>query len=361
MRALHASADAVLLTDGQLEPPGPKILWANDTLQALTGYGERELIGATPRLFQGPQTDRALLAALKRALAAGDPFHGETVNYRKDGRPYWVEWDIAPVRDDSGAVECFISIQRDVSERRSRELRLQQMTQALERSNRELERYARAVSHDLRSPMQLIHVYAELLQRSAAERLTAKEREHLEALMDVVDRMGASVGSLYDLARAGTGHVTIGQVDLNAALSEACVDLSPEIECTKARIETAPLGKAWGDATMLRLAFQNILSNAMKHRHPRRRPVVRVRPMTDVADGMCGIFFDDNGRGIPGDEAERVFDDGYRIDGQTEGEGSGTGLASVRRLLAFCGGRVELLPKRGAGSRFAVSLPAVVP
>ena len=271
MRALNASADAVILTDARLDPPGPQILWTNDTLQALTGYGERELIGATPRLFQGPQTDRVLLAALKRALAAGDPFHGETVNYRKDGRPYWVEWDIAPVRDDSGAVECFISIQRDVSQRRSRELRLQQMTQVLERSNRELERYARAVSHDLRSPMQLIQVYAELLQRSAGTRLNGDERKHLDALMDVVERMGASVGSLYDLARLGKEGMSIGQVDLNAVLSQVCVDLSPEIERSDARIETAPLGTAWGDATLLRLAFQNILSNAMKHRHPRRR------------------------------------------------------------------------------------------
>lgn len=360
MRALAASSDAVMLTDARLDMPGPRILWTNAALQSLTGYGERDLIGKTPRLFQGSQTDRALLESLKRTLASGPTFHGETINYRKDGRPYWVEWDITAVRDESGAPECFISIQRDVSERKLKEFTLEKMVRALERSNRNLDRYARAVSHDLRSPLQAMQVYAGILQRSAEERLNEKELGYLSTLMEIVDRMGDSIGSMHDLAREKSGPKAFERVDLDGVLADVRVDLSAEVAKSDARIESDPLGVAWGDAALLRLAFQNLLSNAIRFSGPGRTAAVRVYPMPGADDGALGIVFDDNGRGIPEDDAERVFADGYRVSGDDSTGGSGTGLASVRRIVEFCGGRVSLVSKSDPGSRFLVSLPAVV-
>ncbi|MBB3695402.1 PAS domain S-box protein [Sphingomonas sp. BK580] len=117
-RATAATGHAIVITAAEIEPPGPAIRFVNAAMCALTGYAKHELLGATPRIVQGPETDRAVLAALKRALRAGQGFAGETVNYRKDGTRYVVAWTIDPIRDSAGTIEGWIGVLRDVSAER---------------------------------------------------------------------------------------------------------------------------------------------------------------------------------------------------------------------------------------------------
>lgn len=114
--ALEQSFNSVLLTDAEPGPHGPRILYANPAFCRMTGYQAEELIGRTPRLLQGPQTSPDVLRELSACLRDGRYFQGSTVNYRKDGSPYTVEWNISPVRDKAGAVTHFISVQQDVSD-----------------------------------------------------------------------------------------------------------------------------------------------------------------------------------------------------------------------------------------------------
>ena len=111
------ATEAILVTDARLESPGPAILLVNDAFTRMTGYEPEEVLGRTPRVLQGPGTDRRVLDRLRAALAAGEPFSGSTVNYRKDGSPYDLEWSVGPVRDDAGDVRFFVAVQRDVSDR----------------------------------------------------------------------------------------------------------------------------------------------------------------------------------------------------------------------------------------------------
>ncbi|MBL37097.1 MAG: hypothetical protein CMP07_01690 [Xanthomonadales bacterium] len=108
--------NAVIVTEAQLDPPGPRIVYANQAFARQTGYRVSELIGQTPRILQGPDTDPVLLQDLRRRLDRGLTFEGRTVNYRKDGQPYHVEWNISPVRNQSGEIRHFISVQHDVTE-----------------------------------------------------------------------------------------------------------------------------------------------------------------------------------------------------------------------------------------------------
>ncbi len=120
-RAAMAAGHAIVITGPEVERPGPVIRFVNAAMCALTGYAEHELVGATPRIVQGPETDRAVLAALKDALLAGRGYAGETVNYRKDGARYVVDWTIDPIRDPDGAIEGWIGVQRDVTAERDRD------------------------------------------------------------------------------------------------------------------------------------------------------------------------------------------------------------------------------------------------
>ena len=114
--ALDQAYNAVIVTEAQMDPPGPRIIYANPAFALQTGYAIEELIGQTPRILQGPDTDRVMLKELRRRLDQDLSFEGRTINYRKDGQPYHVEWNISPVRNPAGETRYYLSVQHDVSD-----------------------------------------------------------------------------------------------------------------------------------------------------------------------------------------------------------------------------------------------------
>jgi len=119
--AVEASGEAILITSADLDEPGPRIEYVNPAFTRMTGYAAREVVGRTPRLLQGPGTERAVIERMRAALGAGEGFQGEALNYRKDGSTYMVEWLITPVREADGSISRWISAQRDVTHRRAAE------------------------------------------------------------------------------------------------------------------------------------------------------------------------------------------------------------------------------------------------
>ena len=114
-QALDQSFNAVLITDANTEDGGHRIVYVNAAFLRMTGYDECEVLGENPRILQGPETCDKVITRLRSCLAEGTFFQGSTINYRKDGRPYTVEWNISPVRNDAGEVTHFISLQQDIS------------------------------------------------------------------------------------------------------------------------------------------------------------------------------------------------------------------------------------------------------
>lgn len=113
--AVEQSFNAVMVTDAQPGPQGQRIVYANPALCEMTGYSEAELLGQTPRILQGALTSPEVLQTLRECLQADRFFRGSTINYRKDGRPYTVEWNISPVKDESGVITHYVSVQQDIS------------------------------------------------------------------------------------------------------------------------------------------------------------------------------------------------------------------------------------------------------
>ncbi len=124
LAARHAG-DAVIVTEAEpMSRPGPRILYVNDTVCRATGYSRDELIGQTPRIFQGPDTDRAALDRIRHALHRWEPVTEELCNYRKDGSRFWVELSITPIADAGGYFTHWVAVQRDISKRKELEARL---------------------------------------------------------------------------------------------------------------------------------------------------------------------------------------------------------------------------------------------
>lgn len=116
--AIRNDYDSILITELNLEKPGPKIVYVNDGFTRMTGYLPEEVIGKTPRILQGPKTDRAILDRLKRRLIEGQAFFGHSINYRKDGSEFINQWDIHPLLNQNGEVTHWVSYQRDVTEKK---------------------------------------------------------------------------------------------------------------------------------------------------------------------------------------------------------------------------------------------------
>jgi len=120
-RVTENDYDSILITELRLEKPGPKIVYANQGFTEITGYSVDEVIGKTPRILQGPKTDRAVLDRLKERLKNGRAFFGQAVNYRKDGTEFINQWDIHPLRNKRGEITHWVSYQHDITERKRAE------------------------------------------------------------------------------------------------------------------------------------------------------------------------------------------------------------------------------------------------
>lgn len=116
-RAVKHDYDSILITDLGLESPGPRIVYVNDGFKKMTGYEREEVIGKTPRILQGPKTDRDVLDRLKKRLIEGQAFFGHTINYKKDGTEFVNQWDIHPLTNENGEITHWVSYQRDITDR----------------------------------------------------------------------------------------------------------------------------------------------------------------------------------------------------------------------------------------------------
>lgn len=133
--AVEQAFNAVLVTDANLDQGGPLIEFCNPAFCRMTGYRAEELIGRSPRILQGPQTDRAVIEELRSCLYEDRYFQGSTVNYRKDGTPYYVEWNISPIRDEDGNVTHYVSVQRNITARVEAERMRDLLAKALDASS----------------------------------------------------------------------------------------------------------------------------------------------------------------------------------------------------------------------------------
>lgn len=160
--AVEQASESVMITEADLDAPGPRIVFVNPAFTRMTGWASAEVIGKTPRLLQGPRTDRAVLDRLRQELEAGEVFEGEAVNYRKDGSGFTLEWQIAPLRGAGGKVTHYLAIQRDVTERKRAQAELATAHRQLVTASRQagMAEVAIAVLHNVGNALNSVNISA---------------------------------------------------------------------------------------------------------------------------------------------------------------------------------------------------------
>ena len=334
--ALEQAADAVVITDGGLEAPGPTIHYVNRAFEEMTGWGRDEVVGRTPRIMQGAMTDRAELDRMRRQLEAGRPYRGELLNERKDGTTYVVEVDIAPLRGRGGAVTGFVSTQRDVTDRRRLEGEvLSAAAQAQEDVARDLHD---GVGQVLAGTAYHLHGLAESLEAEGSA-YAAEAKRAAELVQDAQQQARALAHGLSPIA--------VGADGLAAALTRLVGEVAETFDVACRFVSAAPpsVGPADRAGDLYRIA-QEAVANAVRHGRP-SAVVVRLEPPHTA------------GAGAPGDGLAllAVEDDGVGIDDAALDGEAGLGLRTMRYRARRIGGSIDVSRREGGGTAVHVRFP----
>lgn len=254
-----------------------------------------------------------------------------------------------------------IGVHMDVSESKEMDMQLQRTLADLSNRNRELQDFAFIASHDLQEPLRKIRAFSDRLLFRHAGQFDEQARDYLVRTGQAAERMQTLIDDLLAYSRVSARGRPFAKVDLTVLVAAVLEDLEARLESSGGRVEVLDtLPVLDGDATQLRQVFQNLMANALKFRSPDRSPHVRVSAVpTRDADGQRAwtIRVEDNGIGFDSKYAERVFAPFQRLHGREEYEGTGIGLAIVRRIVERHRGVIHAEGRLGYGAAFVMVLP----
>jgi PAS domain S-box-containing protein len=283
--------------------------------------------------------------ALRHRLAAGD------------GHERWVEAHGRVDRDERGRAVRTRGAILDVTDRQRAEAEREALIRELEAKNAELERFTYTVSHDLKSPLVTIRGFLGLIDRDVADGRTDRLRGDVLRMKAAADSMEHLLHELLRLSRAGRVLSAMERVPLGEVAREAAALLRGRLEERRVRLEVDPeLPEVYGDRVRLVEVVQNLLENAVKFLGDQAAPVVRVGFRPGGGSSPPVLFVQDNGIGVDPRFHEKVFGLFDKLDPHTEG--SGVGLALVKRVVEVHGGRVWVESAGGGqGTTVCFTLP----
>ncbi|MGI8745672.1 MAG: sensor histidine kinase [Bryobacteraceae bacterium] len=295
------------------------------------------------------------LTGWREEEALGQPL--ETVCYRtdgelisKDGRRIPVDEREAPIRNSQGKTIGAVLVFRDITERKQAE-------DELRRSSEDLQQFAYAASHDLKTPLRTVTNFSQLLVARYQGRLDGDADEFIGFIVNAARQMGQLLDALLEFSRSGEVLDKPRELQAEEVLESALSNLRAEIEETGAEIDHGPLPALVVDELHLRQLFQNLVGNALKYRSE-RRPKIHVSAEQLGPEWIFSVR--DNGMGIEPRHYDRIFGIFKRLHG-AEYPGTGIGLATCRRIVERYGGRIWVESQPGEGSTFRFSLRVAQP
>lgn len=330
--AVRRTDNGVVLTDAE-----GRTTWVNEGFTRISGYTLAEVQGQKPgRILQGPDTDPATAARMARAVASGEGFREEVLNYDKHGRPYWNAVEAQPLRDEAGRLTGFMGLQADITARKEAE--------------RLKDEFLSVVSHELRTPLTAIQGSLGLLLGGAAGPVPPAQSEMLRIAHQNADRLGRLVNDLLDLQKVEAGRMAfdlhVQDLTEAAALAHQTTEPFAAARGVRLRLEPPPAPLlAQVDTDRLQQVVVNFLSNAIKYSPAGGTVALRLL----AEEGWAWLEVEDHGPGIPEAFRARVFQKFAQAEGGTtrlQG-GTGLGLSIAKTLTERMGGRVGFVSQPG--------------
>ena len=338
---IESNIDALMTTD-----PRGIITDVNRQTETLTGCTRDELVGAP---FKNYFTDPVRAeAAITRVLTEGKVTNYELTARARDGAETVVSYNASTFHDRDRRLQGVFAAARDMTELKRFEHTLQQSEIQRERDaahaaelavvNQELEAFSYSVSHDLRAPLRHIHGYVEMLQRVTDGQLSDKAKHYLETITDASEEMGQLIDDLLAFSRVGRAEILGTAVPLGELVQDAIRGLEMATAGRAIAWHIAPLPTVVGDAALLKQVLTNLIDNAIKYSRTRDPAAITIGS-TGEEGGRVVLFVRDNGVGFDMQYAHKLFGVFQRLHRPEQFEGTGIGLATVRRIVTRHGGR----------------------
>jgi two-component system sensor histidine kinase/response regulator len=364
--AVEQANESIMITDADLDLPGPKIVFVNSAFSRMTGFTAAEVIGKTPRILQGPRTDATVLSRLRQDLESGGSFAGQVINYRKDGTEFDLEWQIAPIQDARGKTTHYVAIQRDVTERLRAERELLAAKFSAEAANRAKSEFLANMSHEIRTPMNGIMGMTELVLDTP---LDADQREYLGMAKSSADTLLRLINDILDFSKIEAGKLDLESINFSLRDCVGAMLKPLGMRADQKGLElTADLAMDLpeyliGDPIRLRQIIINLTDNAIKFTS-RGDVTLRVTAEPEIAgEQLLHFCVADSGIGIPPDKQAVIFEAFAQADGSTTRNygGTGLGLAIASQLVRQMNGRIWVESAVGEGATFHFTARFAVP
>ncbi len=354
-----------------LELPPGRVLWSDEVCKIHeVPPGTSPSLQEALQFYASPEWRGKMAAVVQACIDSGTPFDEEMEIISAGRHRVWVRVIGEVVRDDGGHIIRLHGSTQDITERRHAqevilrlnaelEERVRQRTSQLEAVNRELEAFSYSVSHDLRSPLNTIDGFSQLMERMASDKVGEKGKHYLSRIRAGTRQMGELIEGLLSLAKLSRDPLRAGTVDLARIATQvvqACREREPE-RAVELHIQENLL--ALGDPLLLSVVIQNLLGNAWKFTSLQPSARIDVGCKTGE-DGEAIYFVSDNGAGFDMAYANKLFGTFQRLHSSTDYAGTGIGLATVKRVIDRHGGRVWAEAAEGQGATFYFTLGAVV-
>jgi PAS domain S-box-containing protein len=346
-----------------------RIVEVNDGFCRISGFDRDELIGQTHGIVNSGVQSADFWTGMWRSITANRPWRGEICNRAKNGSLYWVDSVIAPFLDEAGQTRNYISIRTDITARKEAEGALHRMnaelahaTQVAEKANLAKSEFLSSMSHELRSPLNAILGFAQLLD-SGSPAPTPTQKESIDQVLLAGWYLLALINEILDLSLIESGKLSLSPESM--ALSDVLADcesmIEPEarksgIALTFPAFACAQFVKA--DRTRVKQVFINLLSNAIKYNRPGGSVTIACH---GVGTDRIRVTFEDTGEGLSPEKLAQLFQPFNRL-GQESGskEGTGIGLVVSKRLVELMGGTMGATSTVGIGSTFWIELNAAM-
>jgi PAS domain S-box-containing protein len=322
----------------------------NQFFQKTTGYTEGELQTSGMNKLIHPDD---FLSRETLAIAKDNTFSTEQRLFTKSGETILMHVQITPLMVNGQPFR--IAMYNDITTERQTQQDLEVSAKALKEHNDALEEFSYVISHDLQEPLRMITSFTQIVQRRYLAKINDENANYdFNFVIDGAKRMSTLIRDMLEYSRWSARALPLVQVNLNEALREAKLNLKVAIDTNQPIIEVGELPTIAANRHMVVQVFQNLISNAIKYRHPERTPHIAINFEVTATDYL--FSFKDNGIGFEQQYAERIFGIFQRL--QTDrSTGNGIGLAICKRTIERQGGRIWTDSELGKGTTFYFTLP----